>query len=111
MAREMAHLAAATASEAGPWRMGGIGPSPAEWEPWGFLTVGKFFLGRTEVRTQPVASKRQKLNGRAMWRHDLGKQFFLYNQQIFTSNLVVKMTWVTQKKKQSQRTLTIQMLA
>jgi hypothetical protein len=66
MAREMAHLAAATASEAAPWRMGGIGPSPAEWEPWGFLTAGKFFLGRTEVRTQPVASKRQKLNGRAM---------------------------------------------
>ena len=71
MAREMAHLAAATASEAAPWRMRGIGPSPAEWEPWGFLTVGKFFLGRTEVRTQPVASKRQKLNGRAMWRPEI----------------------------------------
>ena len=110
MAREMAHLAAATASEAAPWRMRGIGPSPAEWEPWGFLTVGKFFLGRTEVRTQPVASKRQKLNGRAMWRYEI-HAIFLCNKQIFTSNLVVKMTRVTQKKKQSQRTLTIQMLA
>ena len=29
----------------------------------------------------------------------------MYNKQIFTSNLVVKMTWVTQKKKQSQRTV------
>ena len=30
---------------------------------------------------------------------------FLYNKQIFTSNLVVKMTWIKQKKKQSQRTV------
>ena len=77
MAREMAHLAAATASEAGPWRMGGIGLSPAEWEPWGFLTVGKFFLGRTEVRTRPVASKRQKPNGRAVASMKQPSHFFV----------------------------------
>ena len=42
----------------------------------GILGGGAFFWVRSEVRTQPDASKRQKLNGRAMWRHDLDGQFF-----------------------------------
>ena len=37
--------------------------------------------------------------------HQRDGQFFWYNKQIFTSNLVVKMTWIKQKKKQSQRTV------
>ena len=37
--------------------------------------------------------------------HQKDGQFFWYNKQIFTSNLVVKMTWIKQKKKQSQRTV------
>jgi hypothetical protein len=37
--------------------------------------------------------------------HQTTGQFFWYNKQIFTSNLVVKMTWIKQKKKQSQRTV------
>ena len=63
-----------------------------------------FPLGEPRFEPSPLHPN-GKSSTVALWHPSENGQFFWYNKQIFTSNLVVKMTWVTQKKKQSQRTV------